>query len=125
MTVPTGAVRRDDEYEAPADQVIAAQLALHGYQAADIRGVIITHLHEDHAGNLNLFPHAPVYLGKAEYDAGLIRVAASDQDAVSPHRKGIPIRLCTDDSAALTPPAARSREHPADQRRDIGRGRQQ
>jgi N-acyl homoserine lactone hydrolase len=58
-----------DEYDLPADQAIPAQLARHGYQPADIRGVIVTHLHEDHIGNLNLFSQAPVYLSKAEYDA--------------------------------------------------------
>lgn len=58
-----------DEYDLPAGQAMPAQLARHGYQPADIRGVIITHLHEDHVGTLNLFPHAPVYVGKAEYDA--------------------------------------------------------
>lgn len=62
-------VMDDDEYDLPADQVIAAQLARHGYQPADIRGVIVTHFHEDHVGNLSQFPHAPVYLGQAEYDA--------------------------------------------------------
>jgi N-acyl homoserine lactone hydrolase len=59
----------DDEYDLPADQAIPAQLAHHGYQPADIRGVIITHFHEDHVGNLNLFPQAPVYLGQDEYAA--------------------------------------------------------
>jgi len=58
-----------DEYDLPADQAIPAQLARHGYQPADIRGVVVTHFHEDHVGNLNLFPHAPVYVGQAEYDA--------------------------------------------------------
>lgn len=62
-------VMDDDEYEVPADQTITAQLALHGYTPADIKGVIVTHFHEDHIGNLNLFSHAPVYLGKAEYEA--------------------------------------------------------
>lgn len=31
--------------------------------------MFITHFHEDHVGALNLFAHAPVYLGAAEYAA--------------------------------------------------------
>lgn len=58
-----------DEYEVPPEQLISAQLARYGYDVADVRGVVVTHLHEDHIGNLNLFPHVPVYIAKAEYDA--------------------------------------------------------
>jgi N-acyl homoserine lactone hydrolase len=58
-----------DEYDLPAAQTMTAQLARLGYQPSDVRGVIVTHFHEDHIGSLNLFGHAPVYLGKDEYDA--------------------------------------------------------
>lgn len=33
-----------------------------------VKKVIISHLHWDHSGNLNLFPYATVYLQKSEYD---------------------------------------------------------
>ncbi|SEP54124.1 N-acyl homoserine lactonase family protein [Amycolatopsis saalfeldensis] len=58
-----------DEYDLPSGQTVPAQLARLGYRPEDIRAVIITHLHEDHVGALNLFAHAPVYLGAAEYAA--------------------------------------------------------
>ncbi|MBB4685128.1 N-acyl homoserine lactonase family protein [Amycolatopsis jiangsuensis] len=59
----------DDEYELPAGERMEAQLARHGYRPADVQDVVITHFHEDHIGALNLFPHAQVHLGRAEYEA--------------------------------------------------------
>ncbi|GAA3578973.1 hypothetical protein GCM10022222_74670 [Amycolatopsis ultiminotia] len=59
----------DDEYDLPAGERIEVQLERHGYRPADIRGVVVTHFHEDHIGSLNLFPGAEVYLGRDEYEA--------------------------------------------------------
>lgn len=58
-----------DEYDLPSDETMTAQLARLGYAPHDVRAVIITHFHEDHVGGLNLFAHAPVYLGADEYVA--------------------------------------------------------
>lgn len=58
-----------DEYDLPAEEAMPAQLARLGYRPEDIRAVFITHFHEDHIGTLNLFAHAPTYLGAAEYAA--------------------------------------------------------
>ncbi|WP_433251774.1 N-acyl homoserine lactonase family protein [Actinomadura nitritigenes] len=58
-----------DEYDLPDEETMPAQLARLGYRPEDIRAVFITHFHEDHVGALNLFAHAPVYLGAAEYAA--------------------------------------------------------
>lgn len=49
-----------------------AETALHqvlrlGYQPSDVRHIIMTHLHLDHAGGLPDFPHAKVHLYYPEY----------------------------------------------------------
>lgn len=41
-------------------------LALLGVKAADVRDVVITHMHYDHVGNLDLFPAATFHLQEAE-----------------------------------------------------------
>jgi hypothetical protein len=46
------------------DPVVA--LALVGVDAADVRDVVITHMHYDHAGNLDLFPNARFHVQDAE-----------------------------------------------------------
>ena len=39
-----------------------------GYKMEDVRHIIQTHLHLDHAGGLPDFPHARIYLYQPEYD---------------------------------------------------------
>ncbi|WP_027287964.1 MBL fold metallo-hydrolase [Rhodovibrio salinarum] len=41
-------------------------LARHGLKSEDVAAVILSHLHFDHANNLELFPHAQVYVSAAE-----------------------------------------------------------
>lgn len=48
------------------DQSISAQLALHGLQASDIRHVVHTHVHMDHAGQDYLFENAKFYVQRRE-----------------------------------------------------------
>lgn len=43
------------------------QLALVGVKPEDIKTVVVSHMHLDHAGNLHLFPHADVYVPKADF----------------------------------------------------------
>jgi glyoxylase-like metal-dependent hydrolase (beta-lactamase superfamily II) len=50
------------------------QLALCGVKPEDINTVILSHMHLDHAGNINLFPHADVYVPKEDYMQGLVMV---------------------------------------------------
>lgn len=46
---------------------LESQLALCGVKPEDIKTVIISHMHLDHAGNLHLFQHADVYVSKADF----------------------------------------------------------
>ncbi|RJP51458.1 MAG: MBL fold metallo-hydrolase [Anaerolineaceae bacterium] len=48
---------------------IVRQLTRLGYQPADVRHIVLTHLHLDHAGGLPDFPHATVHLFQREYEA--------------------------------------------------------
>ncbi len=42
-----------------------------GYSRADVRHVVLTHLHLDHAGGLRDFPQAEVHIFRTEYEAGM------------------------------------------------------
>jgi N-acyl homoserine lactone hydrolase len=55
------------------EQEIAPQLEDLGILAADVRRVVITHLHTDHAGGLHHFPDNEILVSRAELDyaAGL------------------------------------------------------
>lgn len=50
------------------------QLALCGVKPEEIKTVVLSHMHLDHAGNLQLFPHADIYVPKADYLNGLAAV---------------------------------------------------
>jgi N-acyl homoserine lactone hydrolase len=55
------------------DQTVAAQLRAHGMSAADIRLVVMTHLHFDHASALCDFPNATVLVDEREWEAAWAR----------------------------------------------------
>lgn len=40
-----------------------------GYQTEDVRHIVLTHMHFDHAGGLRDFPHAKVHVHRREYEA--------------------------------------------------------
>lgn len=46
--------------------VVDAQIRAHGYNPADVRYVVVSHLHLDHAGGLALFPQAKFFVMKGE-----------------------------------------------------------
>lgn len=56
----------------PAEE-LAAQLQGLGLQAADVRSVVLTHLHGDHAGGLKFFPNATCFVARTEYEGQLRR----------------------------------------------------
>lgn len=51
------------------DQAVAVQLAQRGLQPADIRVVVMTHLHFDHASAVSDFPGSTFVLDRREWDA--------------------------------------------------------
>jgi N-acyl homoserine lactone hydrolase len=52
-----------------ADDEIGPQLERIGIRPSDVRWVVMTHLHTDHAGGLAHFPDAEILVSRAEYKA--------------------------------------------------------
>src|SRR5687768_1358163 len=55
--------------EMTSEQPVPAQLRARGLDAADIRVVLMTHMHFDHASAISEFPQATFVLSKQEWDA--------------------------------------------------------
>ena len=53
------------EWVAP-DEEIGPQLRELGIRASDVRWVVLTHLHTDHAGGLHHFPHTEILVSRAD-----------------------------------------------------------
>jgi glyoxylase-like metal-dependent hydrolase (beta-lactamase superfamily II) len=51
----------------PEDE-IGPQLKQRGIEAADVRQVVLTHLHTDHAGGLGHFPKSKIWVNRPEYE---------------------------------------------------------
>ena len=64
----TGLIWKVEDNYLPPEQELAVQLERLGYTPADVNHVIMTHLHEDHVGELNQFASATVHLSRAEWD---------------------------------------------------------
>ena len=64
-------------YYYDAGQTLVEQLALTGTKPADIKTVVLSHMHLDHAGNLNLFEHADVYVHRKDFEYGQTMVHLS------------------------------------------------
>jgi glyoxylase-like metal-dependent hydrolase (beta-lactamase superfamily II) len=59
-------VHRLGPHSCSAEQALPAQLTLHGVQAADVRTLILTHLHYDHCGNCAQLPNARIVVQRTE-----------------------------------------------------------
>lgn len=57
------------------------QLALCGVKPKDVKTVVISHMHLDHAGGLYLFPHANIYVPKEDYENALVTVHKNQNSA--------------------------------------------
>lgn len=66
-------------------QTAAWQIARMGYSVDDVRHVLLTHLHLDHAGGLPDFPRAQVHLLAAEHAAALRPGTFSERYYVPAH----------------------------------------
>lgn len=53
------------------DETAARQVVRLGFATADVKHIICTHLHLDHAGGLADFPHAHVHVYRPEYEAAM------------------------------------------------------
>jgi N-acyl homoserine lactone hydrolase len=63
------------------NQLLAKQLELAGTAPEQIKTVVLSHLHLDHAGNAHLFRQAEVYVHKKDYEYAKHLVASSPNPA--------------------------------------------
>lgn len=60
--------RRGVELRVRPDQEIGPQLEKRGISPRDIRTVVMTHLHTDHAGGLHHFPDSEIIIARGEFE---------------------------------------------------------
>ena len=70
------------------EETAVRQIERLGYQAADVRHILLTHLDFDHAGGLEDFPNATVHLMDAEY-----RAATGPRDGFVPRNRYRPAQF--------------------------------
>lgn len=72
------------------EEYIEKQLALIGITPADIDTVIVSHMHADHFGGIELFGHCDVYVPKEEWVNALIKTHENN----NPNNGGSYIKRC-------------------------------
>ncbi|HHX36660.1 MAG TPA: N-acyl homoserine lactonase family protein [Clostridiaceae bacterium] len=61
------ALKQGYAYYYEPHETLVEQLKMCDTKPEEINTVILSHMHMDHAGNMELFPHADVYVPKADY----------------------------------------------------------
>ncbi|HWQ47206.1 MAG TPA: MBL fold metallo-hydrolase [Longilinea sp.] len=61
--------RADFGIEYKPQEALRRQIQQYGYSTGDIKNIIVTHLHFDHAGGLPDFPEAVIHIHRREYEA--------------------------------------------------------
>jgi glyoxylase-like metal-dependent hydrolase (beta-lactamase superfamily II) len=64
----------DDEYAQEPGEALSSRLKRLGFSCNDIRTVVLTHLHEDHVGNLRNLKKARVVISQVEWDQRYIKM---------------------------------------------------
>jgi N-acyl homoserine lactone hydrolase len=64
-----GLMTRLAEFRVDPDQPVPARLRARDLEPADVRVVVLTHLHTDHASGISEFPHATFVVAEAEWHA--------------------------------------------------------
>jgi glyoxylase-like metal-dependent hydrolase (beta-lactamase superfamily II) len=59
---------RLSRFELDRDEEVAPQLRASGVDPGEIRWVVLSHLHTDHAGGIGDFPHSEVVVSRIEWD---------------------------------------------------------
>jgi glyoxylase-like metal-dependent hydrolase (beta-lactamase superfamily II) len=59
-------IHRLGPHSCSPDQSLAAQLGLHGVRPSEVKTLILTHLHYDHAGNCAQLPNARILVQRSE-----------------------------------------------------------
>ena len=62
------------------EETLQAQLAKFGVKPEDVRYIVVSHLHTDHAGGLHFFPSAEVYVEKGEVETTYERIENGTAD---------------------------------------------
>ena len=94
--------RRQARFRVADEHTLPAQLAALGFTTSDITHVALSHLHQDHAGNLAPFTSVPIYVAPAEH--ALLSSTTPEMHGVLAQR--IPPPGVTLTPAPLTAPTA-------------------